>query len=166
MTTAKDAATSPDQVWETLRARVEGSAISDRQLAGNSISLWVDMTPGEQQAGRTIWLDPSWSIVGPSGVLAGSMQAQDEDDDSGWIAVSNTLDTLVGKTIKRAEIEPITGDLILRLDGGVIIRTHATDPRETRHWRIKDYEKHVWVSGSSHGLSAGVIDPSRSGREE
>ena len=143
---------SVNAYFEELRAKIVGRPVTDRQLATNSLSLWIDIVPGDAGIGLTIWLNPAWNVVGPDCVLAGSMQAQEEDDESGWDSVSAAVDLLVGLTVQSLEIEPITGDLLISLGGGVAVRTFASDPRETDHWRIKDYSSGDSLSGSPNGL--------------
>lgn len=49
-------------------------------------------------------------------------------------------------------VEPITGDLIIALGDGVVVRTFASDPRETDHWQIKDYVSGESLIGSPNGM--------------
>jgi hypothetical protein len=142
---------APEECFAPLRASLVGRTVTDRQLAGNSLSLWIDKVPGDGATGWTIWLDPAWHVVGPDRVLAGSMQAQDEEEDSGWKAVAAAVDGLIGRTIDELTLEPVTGDITVDLSGGVRVRTFASDPRETSHWRVKDYATGESVHGSSNG---------------
>lgn len=64
------------EYFDKLRGKIVGRPITDRQLAGNSLSLWIDTVPGDTRVGLTIWLDPAWNVIGPDRVLAGSMQAR------------------------------------------------------------------------------------------
>jgi hypothetical protein len=93
-------------------------------------------------------LEPSWNIVDPDPVLAGSMQAQDEEQASGSKAVTGTIDQLVGRNVERLAVEPVTGDLAIGLNGGVRVRTFASDPRETFHRRITDHAMKESLVGS------------------
>src|SRR5262245_42440513 len=129
---------TPEGQLASLREQLIGQVITDRQLAGNSLSIWVNLRPGDGDRGWTIWLDPSWHIVGPDRVWTGSMQAGDDEEESGWQSVGQIVNALVGRTIERVEVEPVTGDLTVVLTGDVRVRTFASDPRETRHWRIKN----------------------------
>jgi hypothetical protein len=143
---------TPEKQFASLRALLVGRAISDRQLVGNSLSLWVDKMPGDGDRGWTIWLEPAWNVVGPERVLAGSMQAQDEEDESGWTAVAAAVDVLIGRTIERLHVDAVTGDLLVALTNGLVVRTFASDPRETLHWRIRDHASGVSVVGSPRGM--------------
>lgn len=144
---------TPEERLTVLRDQLLGQRVTDRQLAGNSLSLWIEHVPGDGgRRGWTLWLEPSWHVVGPDRVLAGSMQAQDEEEDSGWKAVCDAADGLVGRTIDRLEVEAITGDIIVGLSGGVTARTFASDPRETLHWRIKDKVSRASLEGSPNGM--------------
>ena len=144
---------SPEGQFTTLRDQIVGQVVTDRQLAGNSLSIWVNMVPGDGGRGWTIWLDPSWHILDADRVWAGSMQAGDEDEESGWREVTRIIGGLVGRTIERVEVEPVTGDLTVVLTGDVRVRTFASDPRETRHWCIKNHASGDAVVGSPQGLS-------------
>jgi len=123
---------TPEGQFATLRDRLVGRPVTDRQLAGNTLSLWVDHVPGDGgRRGWTVWLEPTWNVVGPDRVLAGSMQAQDEEEDSGWQAVAEAADGLVGRAVERLEVEAVTGDLIVGLSGGVSPDVRVRPARDT-----------------------------------
>lgn len=144
---------SPEGQFTTLRDQIVGQVVTDRQLAGNSLSIWVNKVPGDGDRGWTIWLDPSWHILDPDRVWAGSMQAGDDEEESGWKEVTKIINGLVGRAVERLEVEPVTGDLTVVLTGDVRVRTFAADPRETHHWRIKNHASGDAVVGSPQGLS-------------
>jgi hypothetical protein len=142
----------PEDSFEALRQQLVGRLVTDRQLAGNSLSIWVGTEAGTRR-GWTIWLEPSWHVIGPDSLLAGSMQAQDEENESGWKAVTNAIDTLVGRKIEHLSVDPVTGDLTVGMSGGIIARTFASDPRETFHWRIRTLATESSVVGSPNGMT-------------
>ena len=120
-----------------LQPQIVGQQVTDRQLAANSLSIWIATAAGEA-VGYTIWLEPSWHVLGPAGIIAGSRQAQDEEEPSGWAAVSDAIDQLVGRRVEALEVDARTGDLTVRLSGGYLARTFVSDPRDSRHWWITD----------------------------
>lgn len=133
--------------FETLRHQIVGRVIADRQLAGNTLFLWVD-TGSDKSRGWIIGLEPSWHLLSADGLLAGSMQAQDEEDASGWTRVSERIDTLVGRHIEGLHIDPLTYDLQIKLTGGLIARTFCSDPREEMSWEIRTRaDNAVWEGG-------------------
>jgi hypothetical protein len=143
---------TPDERFSELRSEIVGKDVTDRQLAGNSLSLWVNMVPGGGGTGWTLWFEPSWHVVNAERVLAGSMQASDEDDETGFHAVTEAIDLLVGHKVEGVEVEPVTGDLLVYLSAGIKVRSFTSDPREMFHWRINDYGRRDGVSGSANGL--------------
>lgn len=113
-----------------------GRRVTDRQLAGNSISIWFDTEKGSS-TGWTVWLEPTWHLVGPDGVIAGSRQAQDEEEETGWQAVTEAIDILMGRVLETLDIDQRTGDLVLGFSGGLVVRTFVSDPREDFLWRVR-----------------------------
>ena len=143
---------NPEEVFEELRSHLRGQKVTDRQLAGNSLSVWI-ATRRDEPAGYTIWFEPSWHVVGTSGVLAGSRQAQDEEESTGWQAVSDIIDALLGQIVEDLGRDPVTGDLELALSGGYRIRTFVTDPRDGFLWRLRDLATGRRVNGSPAGIT-------------
>jgi hypothetical protein len=144
---------TPDERFASLHGQLVGEHITDRQLASNTLALWVDHISGDgDRRGWTLWIEPTWHIVNADRVLAGSMQAQDEEEESGWKAVTDVADTLVGRAIASLTVESVTGDLVLGLSDGITVRTFASDPRETTHWRIKDHAVGDSLCGSPNGM--------------
>jgi hypothetical protein len=135
--------TSPHETPGILH-EIEGLVVTDRQLAGNSLSLWLAPSQRDPHT-HTLWLEPSWHIRGPNGVIAGSRQAQDEETATGWEAVTKAIDLLVGQHLERALLDPETGDLSLRFSGGFMARTFVTDPRDEVLWRVR-----VTATGKSY----------------
>ena len=140
--------------FEALQARLSGQTVTDRQLAGNSLSISVSAGAGASPR-YTIWLEPTWHLVGPGGVLAGSRQAQDEEEPSGWAAVTVALDALLGRIIEALELDVLTGDLSVILSGGLIARTFVTDPRDRDLWVIRDLSTDQRLEG---GAKATIVD--------
>jgi hypothetical protein len=146
-------AMSPDALFEEFRERLLGQQVTDRQLAGNSLSVWIASVPN-QPAGYTVWFEPSWHVRGPGCVLAGSRQAQDEDGPAGWQAVSAAIDTLVGRVVEDIRRDAVSGDLELVLSGGVRVRSFVTDPRDEDLWRIRDLARKRELRGSPSGVAS------------
>lgn len=145
-----------EPVASELSAILVGRRVTDRQLAGNSLSIWIDTVKG-QPGGWTVWLEPTWNLVGPDGVIAGSRQAQDEEEDSGWKAVTDSIDTLIGRVLESLEIDPRTGDLAVFFSGGVVARTFVSDPREDFIWRVREFDTDWCVVGGAR--QAGLAEP-------
>jgi hypothetical protein len=135
--------------WAELRRQLIGQSVSDRMLAANSLSIWVATSKADERAGWTIWLDPTWHVRGPSGLIAGSRQAQDEEDPGGWAAATKAVDLLIGRTVEAIGVDGVTHDLTLTLSGGVVAQTFAADPRDDDQWRIRALGSGVLLCGSN-----------------
>jgi hypothetical protein len=145
--------------FEALRGKLLGQTVTDRLLAGNSLSIWVNAKP-QERSGWTIWLEPSWHLLGPEGVLAGSRQAQDEEAPSGFQAVAEIVEALVGLSVEDLDVDPRTGDLTVTFRGGMAVRTFVADPRDDFLWRIRSLSGEDSLFGTPTGLR---IHPSSSG---
>ena len=141
---------------EHIRNRVLGHPIKFRRLAANSLLIYVDHEPGDR-TGFLFWFEPTWHLVGPERVLAGSRQAQEhpdaEDPESGFRAVASALDIVYGKEIEAIIVEEKTNSLVLRLSGEYLLRSFVSDPTEDEDWYIKENETGRRIAGSAAGLA-------------
>ena len=131
----------PDELFQQLRARVVGRPVRKRRLAGNSLLVYVDADPGSE-TGVTFWLEPTWHLRGPDRVLTGSREAQNDPDatdpNAGFDRAADAVDILVGRTILDVRIEPVSGDLHIDLEGGILLRTFVSDTTADELWHIRD----------------------------
>jgi hypothetical protein len=118
------------EYFDNLRNSLVGHAIKYTRLVTNSLILYIDCEPGDK-SGFTIWLSPTWHVIGPTGVLVGSRQVQTDEDDNGVEAFergAESLLTLRNKEILSLEIESLTYDLHLRLEDDFWVKTFVSDP--------------------------------------
>jgi hypothetical protein len=131
----------PGQQLQEFRRRTIGRPVTYRRLAGNSVLVYVDATPGSR-SGVTFWLEPTWQLRGPERVLTGSREAQRDDGaadpDAGFRRAAAALDSLSDRTVLDVRVEPITGDLVMEFEGGFILRTFVSDPTDDEIWHIRD----------------------------
>lgn len=135
--------------------RLVGRQVTSRRLAANSLLVYIECEPGAS-SGWTFWLEPTWHLVGPNGILAGSRQAQDDDEsnpESGFTQAARAVDRLVGTRIERAEIDERTSDLSLHLTHGLLLRTFVADPTDEENWHVRDHASGVLIEASPQGLS-------------
>ncbi|MFL5301445.1 MAG: hypothetical protein ACJ79R_13985 [Anaeromyxobacteraceae bacterium] len=135
------------QALDALRTATIGRAVSDRQLTGSALALWLDTRPDEN-VGFVVALGPTWQVRGPAGVVAGSRQAADEENLSGWAAVPAALEALRGRAVESVEVDPASGELTLALTGGFGVRTFTDDPRDRGGWKVKDL-----ATGAEHACA-------------
>ena len=132
---------SPDEFFAELRARVIGRPVRYRRLAANSLLVYVDAEPGEK-TGVTFWFEPTWHLRGPDRVLTGSREAQEDPDSddpgAGFRRAADAVDALLGSTVTEVWIEPVTGDLHITLEGGLLLRTFVSDPSTDELWHVRD----------------------------
>jgi hypothetical protein len=97
------------------------------------------------------WLEPTWHLVGPRGVLVGSRQAQVEGKEA-LSRVGEPLNQLDGKVLHEISIEQLTFDLRLTFDDGYLISTFASDPTDDESWYVKDNASKIYIVASPAGL--------------
>ncbi len=140
----------PATALAELRITLVGEPVSFRRLAGNSLLVYFGGDPGEG-ATHVIWLEPTWHMVGPEGVLAGSRQAQDSDpeegDGTGFAAAGRALDELMGQELRSIDVDVRTHDLTLTFSRDLALRTFVADPRDDETWYVKE-------NGTGHRLEA------------
>jgi hypothetical protein len=146
--------TDPESL-EALRTATVGRTVSDRQLTGSALALWLDTRPDEK-VGFVVALGPTWQVRGPAGVVAGSRQAADDENLSGWAAVPAEVDALRGRAVEAVEVDPATGELTLALGGGFVVRTFTDDPRDRGGWKVQDL-----ATGAEHSCAPRAPPPAR-----
>jgi hypothetical protein len=142
----------PAEVFEEFRSKIRGQLVTDRQLAGNSLSVWI-ATGADERVGYTVWFEPSWHVAGLQGVVAGSRQAQDQDEPSGWQAVSGAIQVLLGHEVEDLRRDPATGDLELVISNAHTVRSFVTDPRDDFLWCIRELATGRRLNGSPNGAT-------------
>jgi hypothetical protein len=146
---------SPETLLAVYRSRIVGGVVRARRLAGNSLLLYVDAEPGDGE-GLTMWLEPTWHLRSNTEVLTGSRQAQHdeeaEDPDAGFNRAAEAVDALIGRRVVELEVESGTGDLILTLEGGFVVRTFVSDPDTDELWHIRDNATKQRVTRAGRGF--------------
>jgi hypothetical protein len=138
---------------ERFRAAIAGRTVTDRRLAGSSLSISIDTSPGDK-TGFVVTFGATWQVRSPAGVVAGSRQAEDAEHLSGWAAVPAAIGAVVGQKVGTLEIDPATGELTLSIGGGFVARTFAADPRERERWRVEEVATGEVVTGTPVGVLA------------
>ncbi len=143
------------EYFESLRKDLVGRSIKFTRLAGNSLILYVDCEPGDK-LGFTIWFTPTWHVKGITGVLVGSLQVETDEDNNGIEAFERGAESLLAlrnKKILSLEVESLTYDLHLHLDGDFWVKTFVADPEDEKSWHIRDIKNKKYLIGSPHGLT-------------
>jgi hypothetical protein len=115
------------QQFENFRNELIGRRITFVRLACNSLLLYVECEPGDGR-GHTLWLEPTWHVSTPEGVVAGSRQAQGEGDDG---ATDEELDrvrepicsAILDRPIAEIHVDERSRALAVTVEGGNCIRT-------------------------------------------
>ncbi|HEX6899725.1 MAG TPA: hypothetical protein VF789_08430 [Thermoanaerobaculia bacterium] len=139
-----------DSFFDDLRRRVLGRPVTFRRLAANTLLIYIDNEPGDG-TGVTFWINPVWHVREPGQVLAGSRQAQ-VDDEEEFYRLGERLDVLLGLTVQDVTIEPGTFDLTLALSGGYLVKTFVAQAARDESWHIRDNTTGSRLSGSPQGL--------------
>ncbi|MCZ6611458.1 MAG: hypothetical protein O6941_02390 [Planctomycetota bacterium] len=121
------------------------------RLATNSLLLYLECEPGKLEGGYIVWFEPTWHVVGPQGVLAGSRQAQ-EDEELGRIN-EKLAAALEGRGIRAIEIESPSNDLVMELEGDYIARIFLSDPTDDEIWHVADNRRRLTLYASPCGFS-------------
>ncbi|MFC7680797.1 hypothetical protein [Paenibacillus sp. GCM10028914] len=117
------------------------------RLTGNSLIIYCDCEPGNLKKGYSIWLEPTWHYRNSIEVITGSRAAQTEDETE-HEKIVGYFKQLYGKAINKLTIEPITNDLHIEMDEGIIIRTFVSDPCDEESWQIRDINKGIRIIGN------------------
>lgn len=146
--------TGPD-LFAALRDQIIGMRIAYRRLAANTLFLYIGCDPGDKQ-GITIKFDPTWNLESPGGVLTGSRQAQHDEEaeepDAGFSAACSAVNVIVGRLVKQVVHDPVTGDIRLMIEGGLLVQTFVSDPTVEELWHIRDNGTGIRVVGTPRGI--------------
>ena len=72
------------------------------------------------------------------GPPAATVDPDAENPDAGFNIAADAVDQLVGRTVVALDVADSTGDLALRLDGGLHLCTFVSDPSTDELWHIRD----------------------------
>jgi hypothetical protein len=126
-----------------------GKRIEQTRLAGNSLILYIQSTQG-QNAGYSIWIEPTWHMHNDQRLLIGSRQLQVNCEDE-LNQLGEPLQGLISKQIGRIDINKITNDISIQIDH-FFIHTFAVDPLDDFMWQIKDLESNKLIKASPKGI--------------
>ncbi len=140
----------PEHVLQDFRHRLIGRPVKFVRLAANSLLVYVDSEPGSA-TGLTFWFEPTWHLVGPTGVLLGSRQAQVEDPDA-RSKLSDLTANLFEKKVEELSVVPLTHDLHVFFEGSYSIKTFVSDPVDNESWHIRDNKTKHRLVGCAAGL--------------
>jgi hypothetical protein len=151
----------PSVALEEVRSALVGQRVAFRRLAGNSLLVYFGGGP-DDRTGLTFWLEPTWHLVGPTGVLTGSREAQehevDEHPESGFVTAGRAVDALVGRTLEALRVDERTHDLELAFDEGLVLRTFVSDPRDFEIWHVRENATGERLEASPRGLRRHAAD--------
>ncbi len=144
-----------DELFERFHSELIGRNISCVRLACNSLLLYVDCQPGDGQ-GLTLWLEPTWHVSAPEGVIAGSRQAQGEGDagptETELDRVSSPIcEKLIDRTITEIQIDKRSRDLTVTVAGVFYVRTFASDSQDDHLWHIRENSTGLALYASTVG---------------
>jgi hypothetical protein len=144
-----------DDLFKRFRRELIGRNITFVRLACNSLLLYVESRPGDGQ-GLTFWLEPTWHISAPEGVIAGSRQAQGEGDDGPTEAeldrVSRPIcEKLIDRTITEIQIDQRSRDLTVTVADAYHVRTFASHPEDDHLWHIRENSTGLTLYASTVG---------------
>jgi len=148
---------SPAQFIRSIRKRAVGGVVRYRRLAMNSLLVYLDCRPGDE-SGFSIWLEPTWQVLGPLHVLAGSRQAQVEGKKE-LTNIGKVIDAILGRRLVGFTIARRSNELTLRLTGEFEIRNFVSDANDDHIWHIDDHEKRLALYASPTELE--VVERSR-----
>lgn len=145
----------PQTTFGTFRERMLGRAIAFKRLFLYTLQMYLEPEPGSE-LGLEIWCEPSWQLVGPDGVIAGSgtidFDTEAEDPDAIQRMVSKATDVLQGCRVEDIAVDARTFELEVELSGGFAVRTFVSDPTEPRQWVLHDPAAKMMLHGTPTGL--------------
>jgi hypothetical protein len=145
----------PQATFAALRERMLGRAIVHKRLFLSTLQLYLEVEPGAE-LGIEVWCEPSWQVVGPGGVVAGSdtidFDPEAEDPDALQRMVSQATDVLRGCVVEDVTVDARTFELEVRLSGDFAVRTFVSDPTEPEQWLLRDPSAEIWLRGTPAGL--------------
>ena len=140
----------PEQWWADIKRQNLGRSVRDKRLVANSLLIYIDSEPGDK-SGYVFWLEPTWHYCGHERVIAGSRQAQTDDEEE-FHQIADALLGIVGLTLVEMEIEARTFDLKVTFEDGSYVKTFVADPNDEEQWHITDNATEHQLYGSPRGL--------------
>ncbi|HWM92472.1 MAG TPA: hypothetical protein VN493_17030 [Thermoanaerobaculia bacterium] len=141
--------------FAALRERMLGRAIVHKRLFLSTLQLYLQAEP-DAELGLEVWCEPSWQVVGPGGVIAGSgtiyFDPEAEDPDELQRMVSQATEVLRGCVVEDVAVDARTFELEVRLSGDLAVRTFVSDPTEPEQWLLYDPAAEIRLRGTPAGL--------------
>ncbi|MHB9058773.1 MAG: hypothetical protein ACYC53_08120 [Bacillota bacterium] len=131
-----------------------GKTLEYTRLAANSLLLYFGCEPGDAE-GIVVWLEPTWHVSAPEGVLIGSRQAGTaaKEGTPEMDRVAEPLARLRGQAITGMEVDPRSRDLTIIIAETYMVRTFVNDPGDDEIWHILDYASDLILCASPKGLT-------------
>lgn len=146
-------ATEAERLFLEYRTWMIGRPVRSHRLAGNSLILYVDCEPADS-AGLTVWIEPTWNLRDSARVLTGSREAQHLPDaaasDAGFRRAAEAVATVQGRIVTDAALDRVSGDLTVRLDGGLMVQTFVSHPGDGELWHIRESASGARLSCHGH----------------
>ncbi|MDQ0194612.1 hypothetical protein [Paenibacillus wynnii] len=139
-----------EELIETLRS-IQDRKVRFIRLVGNSLIIYCDCEPGNQNQGFSIWLEPTWHFRNTERVITGSREAQTEDEIE-HSNITEQFKSLYFKAIQKITIEPITNDVVIEIEEGNILKTFVSDPNDEESWQIRNFNKGIRIIGNPRDI--------------
>ena len=134
-------AATAERLFLEYRTWMIGRPVRSQRLAANSLILYVDCEPADS-TGLTVWIEPTWNLRDLTRVLTGSREAQHtpaaDAPDSGFRRAAEAVAALQGRIITDVALDRLSGDLTIRLDGGLTVQTFVSHPGDGELWHIRE----------------------------
>jgi hypothetical protein len=145
-----------DDLLERFRHEIIGRNISFVRLALNSLLLYVECEPDDEH-GYILWLEPTWHVSTPKGIVAGSRQAQGAGDNGPTAEELGKVggairEVLLNQQITVFQVDERSRDLALTVANENYARTFVADPNDDHIWHIKENSTGLKIYASSSGL--------------
>ncbi len=150
-----------DKSIRDILKRLETKGVANTRVAGNTLILYLDSQPGDDNS-ISFWIDPPWHLCGPDSVLIGSRQMQEETTEEELDEITRPLKHIQENDIETIEIEERTNDLIISFKNNFQIRTFAVNPEEDYSWYMTDKGNNLRVNGAPKGVTIEELKKNKS----
>lgn len=155
----------PADHFRDIAAQLIGRRVTSVWMVLYTLKIEVAPTDTDPRC-LQIWLEPSWHVRSPERLLTGSGAIESPDDfgDDAEVArasatierVSDDAQPLVGCTIERLQLDPVTFELCVAFSDGFVGRTFASDPASTLIWVLSDCPRSFALRGTAEGIVTGI----------
>ncbi|MGO8733976.1 MAG: hypothetical protein ACLQVM_14470 [Terriglobia bacterium] len=141
-----------------------GQSVSFKRVAANSVIIYFFGGPGDSTV-LSVFIDPPWRYEREGKLILGSYDVSmdksefdsEEQSSQAFYHLASYMDDLVGASLLKCQVDPMSSDIAMEFSGGRVLRSFANSAFEDTAWTYRNYPKNFYAQVSSPGITVGEL---------